>query len=39
MSLSKQASPDHPIHELFVKRWSPHTFSDQSVPERRRHGE
>jgi hypothetical protein len=23
MRLSKHASPDHPIHELFVRRWSP----------------
>jgi nitroreductase len=33
MSLSKQGSPDHPIYELFVKRWSPYVFSDQPVPE------
>jgi nitroreductase len=33
MSLLKKASPDHPIHELFVKRWSPYAFSDQAVPE------
>ena len=33
MSLLKKASPDHPIHELFVKRWSPYAFSDQPVPE------
>ena len=33
MSLLKQARPDHPIHELFVKRWSPCAFSDQPVPE------
>jgi nitroreductase len=32
MSLPKQASPDHPIHELFVKRWSPYAFSDRPVP-------
>ena len=33
MSLSKQASPDHAIHELFAKRWSPYAFSDRPVPE------
>ena len=33
MSHPKHASPDHPIHELFVKRWSPYAFSDQPVPE------
>jgi len=33
MSLLKQASPDHPIHELFVKRWSPYAFSVQPVSE------
>ena len=33
MSLLKKASPDHPIHELFVNRWSPYAFSDQPVPE------
>ncbi len=32
MSLPKQASPDHPIHGLFVKRWSPYTFSDRPAP-------
>ena len=32
MSLLKKASPDHPIHELFVNRWSPYAFSDQPVP-------
>ena len=33
MSLLKEASPDHPIHEPFVKRWSPYAFSGQPVPE------
>src|SRR5271163_3704574 len=32
MSLFKGASPDHQIHELFVKRWSPYAFSDRPVP-------
>src|SRR5215467_11266332 len=27
----KQASPDHPIHELIAKRWSPYAFSDRTV--------
>ncbi len=33
MSHPKQVSPDHPIHELLVKRWSPHAFSNQPVAE------
>jgi len=33
MSASKDANPDHPIHQLFVKRWSPYAFSDRPVPE------
>jgi hypothetical protein len=33
MSFLNKASPDHTIHELFVKRWSPYAFSDQAVPE------
>ena len=31
MSLPKWANPDHPIHELFVKRWSPYAFSERPV--------
>ena len=31
MSHPKWASPDHPIHELFVQRWSPYAFSDRPV--------
>ena len=31
MSISKQGNPDHPIHEYFVKRWSPYAFSDRPV--------
>ena len=27
----KQASPDHPIHELIAERWSPYAFSDRPV--------
>src|SRR5438270_1999465 len=33
MSVQKQASPDHPIHELIAKRWSPYAFADRPVPE------
>jgi nitroreductase len=33
LSLPKGASPDHPIHELLVNRWSPYAFSDRPVPE------
>lgn len=31
MSQHKQAKPDHPIHELITKRWSPYGFSDRAV--------
>jgi nitroreductase len=31
MSTPKQASPDHPIHELLGRRWSPYAFADRSV--------
>jgi nitroreductase len=31
MSQSKQAQPDHAIHELIAKRWSPYAFSDGPV--------
>ena len=31
MNSQKQASPDHPIHELIAKRWSPYAFADRSV--------
>jgi len=33
MSHPKEARPDHPIQELFVKRWSPCAFSDRPVPD------
>jgi nitroreductase len=33
MSSSKEARPDHPIHELFVKRWRPYAFTDRQVPD------
>lgn len=29
----KKGSPDHPIHELLVTRWSPYSYADRSVPE------
>ncbi len=29
--MSRDARPDHPIHELLVKRWSPYAFSDRPV--------
>src|SRR3954467_13022162 len=31
MNTQKQANPDHPIHELIAKRWSPYAFADRSV--------
>jgi nitroreductase len=33
MTAPKQASPDHPIHELLARRWSPYSFADRPVPE------
>ncbi|HZV07516.1 MAG TPA: nitroreductase family protein [Gemmataceae bacterium] len=33
MNPTKQASPDHPIHDLIAKRWSPYAFSDRAVSE------
>jgi nitroreductase len=33
MNQAKQVSPDHPIHELIARRWSPYAFSDQLVSE------
>jgi nitroreductase len=33
MSSPKEARPDHPIHELLVKRWSPYAFTDRQVPD------
>src|SRR5438128_2500549 len=29
--MTKQAAPDHPIHELIVRRWSPYAFADRPV--------
>ena len=31
MNVQKQASPDHLIHELLVRRWSPYGFADRLV--------
>src|SRR5262245_6608882 len=27
----KLANPDHPIHELIARRWSPYAFADRTV--------
>ena len=31
MNIPKQATPDHPIHEVFRNRWSPYAFADRAV--------
>jgi nitroreductase len=31
--LDKRARPDHPIHQLLTKRWSPYAFADRPVAE------
>src|SRR5438477_8308208 len=31
MNQIKEAAPDHPIHELIAKRWSPSGFADRAV--------
>ncbi len=31
MNLHKQASPDHPIHDLIARRWSPYAYADRPV--------
>src|SRR3954449_10659023 len=33
MQAPKDARPDHPIHELLAKRWSPYAFADRPVSE------
>lgn len=33
MNAQKQAAPDHPIHELLVRRWSPYSYSARPVSE------
>jgi len=30
--MSKEGSPDHPVHELITKRWSPYAFSNRLIP-------
>lgn len=31
MTTQKQATSDHPIHELIARRWSPYAFADRPV--------
>lgn len=31
MNSHKRAAPDHPIHDLIEKRWSPYAFTSQAV--------
>jgi nitroreductase len=31
MTQPKHATPDHPIHELIARRWSPYAFADRPV--------
>src|SRR5262249_24197399 len=31
MSSLKEATPDHPIHEILARRWSPYAFADRPV--------
>ncbi|MGO8750682.1 MAG: nitroreductase family protein [Thermoguttaceae bacterium] len=33
MTTHKQANPDHPIHELVARRWSPYAFAGKRVSE------
>lgn len=33
MNTPKQANPDHPIHDLLARRWSPYAFADRPVSE------
>ena len=33
MNTQKQAIPDHPIHDLLARRWSPYAFADRPVSE------
>ena len=33
MNVPKQATPDHPVHELIARRWSPYAFADRPVPD------
>jgi nitroreductase len=31
MNHPKRATPDHPVHELIARRWSPYAFADRPV--------
>lgn len=31
MNAAKQATPDHPVHDLVARRWSPYAFADRPV--------
>lgn len=31
MSVQRQAVPDHAVHELITRRWSPYAFADRNV--------
>ena len=31
--MTKEASPDHPVHELIARRWSPYGYSERDVSE------
>jgi nitroreductase len=31
MNAAKQAAPEHPIHDLLARRWSPYAFADRPV--------
>jgi nitroreductase len=31
MNPHKQATPNHPVHELITRRWSPYAFADRAV--------
>jgi nitroreductase len=33
MNPHKQATPNHPVHELIARRWSPYAFSGRTVPD------
>jgi nitroreductase len=33
VTMHKQATPDHAIHELIARRWSPYAFADRTVSE------
>ncbi len=33
MTSPRQAVPDHPVHDLVARRWSPYALADRPVPE------